>query len=111
MDIQKILNFIEQVKSLWQEHIHAINYTGFSIAGKRSLDVFVKTNVGFSVYLDINRSVKRQLENLNLLLNQEIKPETYSGLSYVDVRLPNIAYYCYQDAPCAPEFVTSSPKL
>lgn len=94
--LKKALGFIEQIKN---------DFTSFSLPGVRSLDIFAKTSIGFEVYFDLDRSAAVQLMSLDLLLSREIKPETLNGLSYIDLRLPDIAYYCYKDAPCA----TSSP--
>ena len=112
LPIGKPLQFVEKVKNQWPREIPQTTFASFVLLGSLSPDITVKTGLGFQVYFDLDRSVEAQLRNLNLLLAQEIKPETYSGLSYIDLRLPNIAYYCYLDAPCAPENATSTlPKL
>lgn len=101
LDTKKILGFIEQLQALWPQKIQETNFLSFSVPSVRSPDIFVRTAIGFQVYFDLERSVNVQLTHLDRLLGQEIRPETYTGLSYIDLRLPNIAYYCYQDAPCA----------
>mgnify|MGYP001593451666 CR=1 FL=1 len=112
LDVRDALNFTGQLNQHWPKEIRDIGFVGIIIPAQKSLDIFVKTSVGFQVYFDLKRSAAVQLANLRLILNQEIKPETYTGLSYVDLRLQNIAYYCYLDAPCAPENATStSPQL
>ncbi len=103
LDVQMILEFINLAQELAPQEVPEVGLLSFSVPSVKSLDIFAKTSVGFEVYFDLERSVKAQLKNLALLLRQEIKPETWSGLSYIDLRLPNLAYYCYKDAPCAPE--------
>lgn len=103
LEIKKILAFIESVRAKWPQKISQTPFVNFSVPGSSSLDIFARTGIGFEVYFDIERSVERQIDNLALLLNREIKPETYAGLSYIDLRLPTAAYYCYKDAPCAVE--------
>ena len=95
--------FIGEIMNLWPEKISQTNLESFAVPGLESQDVFVKTVMGFQVYFDIERGAGKQIDNLNLILGREIRPETYSGLSYIDLRLPTTAYYCYKDAPCAPE--------
>lgn len=99
----KILNFLEELAGEWPALVAQTGYTEARLPGVNSLDIFVKTGIGFEVMFDLNRSAKNQLLNLELLLNQEIRPETYTGLSYIDLRLPEVGYYCYRDAPCALE--------
>lgn len=96
-----ILEFMEKTKALWPQQVRETNFVSFSLPGTKSADIFVKTAIGFEVYFDLNRGVEVQLSNLALILGREIKPETYPGLSYVDLRLANTGYYCYLDAPCA----------
>lgn len=103
LGIKPILQFIQTLQNLWAQQVPETAFASFSLPTTLSLDLFVKTSSGFQVYFDLNRPVRPQLANLHLLLSQEIKPETYSGLSYIDLRLPTVAYYCYKDAPCAPE--------
>lgn len=102
LEAANVFGFIKKVKSLWPGIINQTSYASFALPGLRSLDVFAKTGIGFEVYFDLGRDAKIQLENLNLVLTQPIKPETYAGLSYIDLRLSNIAYYCYKDSPCVP---------
>lgn len=109
LPIRSILGFIDQVKKEWSQKINQTNYLHFTVPGVKSQDIFVKTAIGFNVYFDLERDVGEQLENLKLILNQEIGQETYTGLSYIDLRLSHMAYYCYKDAPCAPENSTSTP--
>lgn len=105
---KRLFGFIKEIKNLWPEKISQTNLESFSVPGLESQDIFVKTVMGFQVYFDLERSAGKQIDILNLILSREIKPETYSGLSYIDLRLPTTAYYCYKDAPCAsPAF--SSP--
>jgi hypothetical protein len=111
LDVSGILNFVDSVETAWPQTVTQTSVQGFSLPGSLSLDIFIKTGIGFSVYFDLGRSVKTQLSNLALLLNQAIKPETYAGLSYIDLRLATTAYYCYKDAPCAPENATSTSPI
>lgn len=100
----RIFQFIDAIKNKWTENVAQTNYVSFSVPGIESLDVFAKTVLGFEAYFDVERNPERQLQNLALVLGREIQPETYTGLSYVDLRLSDTAYYCYKDAPCAPEY-------
>jgi len=111
LGITESLNFLEELRNLWAGEIRDIEVLGIELPGRKSPDIFARTSIGFRVYFDVKRSVSAQLVNLKLLLYQEINPETYTGLSYIDLRLPNIAYYCYLDAPCAPENATSTLAL
>ncbi|MDP3993864.1 MAG: cell division protein FtsQ/DivIB [bacterium] len=112
LGITESLNFLAKLRDLWPGEIRDIEVVGVELPGRKSPDIFVSTSIGFRVYFDVKRSVAAHLANLKLLLYQEINPETYTGLSYIDLRLPNIAYYCYLDAPCAPENATSTiPNL
>lgn len=103
LPIEKLLNFLNKLQDAWSEKISQTDYVAFSIPALSSPDLNVHTTIGFEIYFDLDRGVPGQLANLSLLLSSEIKPETYSGLSYIDLRLPNIAYYCYKDSPCAIE--------
>jgi hypothetical protein len=99
--IERDLEFIQQIKNNWANEINQTVFASFALPGLKSEDLILKTQTGYSVYFDLNRSPQTQLSNFHLILSQEIKPETYSGLSYIDLRLPTTAYYCYKDAPCA----------
>lgn len=104
LPIERVLTFISELRTQWSRQISQTSYLNFLIPSLKSPDLLVRTGLfGFSVYFDTGRSAALQLRNLALLLNQEIKPETFAGLSYIDIRLPTTAYYCYQDAPCALE--------
>ena len=103
LPIIKIMNFIQELNNVWSRQIDETNFTSFSIPGLKSPDLSVQTGIGFQVYFDLERSAKIQVENLSLLLKREIKPETFSGLSYIDLRVSTTAYYCFKDAPCALE--------
>jgi len=109
LPITSVLEFIEKLREQWRALINQTDYAHFSIPGEKSQDIIAKTALGFSVYFDLGRDVRSQLESLKLVLNREILPETYNGLSYIDLRLEHMAYYCYRDAPCAPEYATSTP--
>lgn len=101
LDIPAVLTFTEEASKIWPRKIAQTSLAGYKLAGVKSLDIAAATAVGFEVYFDLNRRADIQLDNLALLLNREINPETLSGLAYIDLRLPDIAYYCYKDAPCA----------
>ena len=111
LPIPGILAFIEQVRKNWNLNINQTNFESFSIPGVKTQDILIKTGIGFNIYFDLERDAQSQLENLRMILGREIRPETYTGLSYIDLRLPHMAYYCYKDAPCAPENSTSTPPL
>ena len=111
LGIQPILDFIVQIKNNWAASISQTAFVSFSAPGTKSQDLILNTSTGYSVLFDLTRSPQTQLSNLRLLLSQEIKPETYTGLSYIDLRLPTTAYYCYRDAPCAQDNATSTPKI
>lgn len=103
LEIKKILAFVEEIKNNWALYIPQTSFVSFSISGIKSQDILARTATGYQVYFDMDRKAVKQLSNLKLILDGEINPETYSGLSYIDLRLATIAYYCYQDAPCALE--------
>ena len=103
--IEKALSFLKGLEDYWSEEISNLQYTGITLPGTASIDIFVTTNLGFEVFFDLNRGAKGQLQNLELLLTQEIPPETHTGLKYIDLRLSNVGYYCYRDAECAGEGV------
>ena len=109
--IQPVIKFIEEVKRLWPGEINQTDIKSFAVPAVRSKDIVVKTGIGFSLYFDLARPVSEQLSDLRIVLRQQIRPETYTGLSYIDLRLPTIAYYCYKDAPCAPENATTTPGV
>ena len=111
LPIAAALEFIVQIKADWPRSINETNYTYFSLPAARSKDIIVKTGIGFGIYFDMGRDVAEQLSDLKLVLRQQILPETYTGLSYIDLRLPTMAYYCYKDAPCAPEYATSTSPI
>ncbi|OGE79197.1 MAG: hypothetical protein A2751_04355 [Candidatus Doudnabacteria bacterium RIFCSPHIGHO2_01_FULL_46_14] len=112
LPISSILGFIEQIRKDWTTSINQTNYSHFSIPGVKSQDIFARTAIGFNVIFDLEAGPKQQLESLSLILSREIRQETYTGLSYIDLRLSDKAYYCYKDAPCAPEYATSTnPSL
>ena len=110
LNIGKALGFIQNIQDQWLRYIHETDITGFTLPSKQSSDILATTSTGFQIYFDLDRSVTIQLENLRLVLREQIRPETYSGLSYIDMRLATIAYYCYKDAPCALENATTTPQ-
>lgn len=110
LEIQKTLGFIENLHGLWPENIFVANIANFALPGIAATEVKVKTNIGFMVYFDGERNALTQLENLAYLLGNEIKPEAYAGISYVDLRLQDIGYYCFKDAPCALENASSTAE-
>lgn len=101
LEVRKTLSFVEEIKNNWALYIPHTNFVSFSIPGIKSQDILARTATGYRVYFDMDRKAVKQLSNLKLILDREIKPETYSGLSYIDLRLSTIAYYCYKDAECA----------
>jgi hypothetical protein len=103
LGIEEVLEFITELNSNWRELISGVDMLGASLPGTKSVDLFVETAAGFQVFFDLKRPAQSQVKNLKLLLDQEIDPATLGGLSYIDLRLPDIAYYCYKDAPCAHE--------
>ncbi|TSA45500.1 hypothetical protein D4R52_02345 [bacterium] len=109
LPIKSLLSFIAKLTDLWPDQITQTQIASYVMPAMESPDLRVKTAIGFSVYFDLNRDTGKQLTNLALLLNREIKPETYAGLSYIDLRLPSIGYYCYKDAPCALEYQNAAP--
>ena len=108
LPIEKDLNFTVSINELWPKMVTQTTLKSFMLPSLQSSDILAKTDIGFAVYFDTMRSPETQMKNLSSLLNSEIKPETYSGLSYIDLRLSHIAYYCYKDAPCAIEYATST---
>lgn len=107
--IQMIIKFVEDIRREWSGKINETNIVSFAVPAARSKDIIVKTGIGFNLYFDLERTVGEQLSDLKIVLREQIRPETFSGLSYIDLRLPSIAYYCYKDAPCAPENQESPP--
>lgn len=101
LKIARQLAFVNELKREWPKAISQTSIASFSVPAVLSGDLFVKTSTGFEVYFDLERPVSDELGSLKLLLAEAIKPETYNGLAYIDVRLPNVAYYCYKDAACA----------
>ena len=106
----RLVPFLDKLQELWPKQIHDVEIISFSIPAVGNSDIFVKTKTGFQIYFDLGRKVEAQLASLNLVLSREIDPATFTGLSYVDLRLPRQAYYCYLDAKCAPENSTSTIK-
>lgn len=107
-EAEKPLAFINNLTENWHKDVNAVEYRGFEVPTAKSLDIFARTDIGFLVYFDLNRPADIQLRNLDFVLRREINSETYGGLSYIDLRLPSLAYYCYKDAPCASEYATST---
>lgn len=105
----RLVPFLQELRQRWPRQIKDVRYRSFSVPAVGSPDVFVKTETGFSIYFDLGRSVQAQLASLALVLGREIDPATYIGLSYIDLRVPAYAYYCYLDAPCAN--ATSTPDI
>ena len=106
----RLVPFLDKLQELWPKQIHDVEIISFSIPAVGNSDIFVKTKTGFQIYFDLGRKVEAQLASLNLVLSREIDPATFTGLSYVDLRLPRQAYYCYLDAKCASENSTSTIK-
>lgn len=104
----KVLNFISTLTEKWGSQIDEAAVQNIEIPNPASADIIVKTTQGFVVYFDLERDALVQLENLAYLLKQEIGSDRQGGLSYLDLRLPNIGYYCFKDAPCAFENATST---
>lgn len=103
LEIKKILAFIQNLKELWPGYVTQTTFTAFFTPAIQSPDLVAETLAGFRVLFDLDRSASVQLQSLRLLLNETIPAETIPGLSYIDLRLPATAYYCYKDAPCALE--------
>lgn len=65
--------------------------------------VFYKNNDlrrTYTVIFDSTADARKSLEELKLLLSQTT-PERYDQLSYIDLRIPNKAYLCLLNTPCA----------
>lgn len=101
LNIGSTLGFIAALREAWAKSFSDLHPASAALPGLRSGDIFVKTSGGYDVYFDTQRDSQAQLGNLKLLLDRQIPLETHGGLAYIDLRLPNIAYYCYEDAPCA----------
>lgn len=106
--ISGVLNFLSSLMQDWPIQINGIKIMNFSLPSLEGSDLKVMTETGFVVYFDLKRDTSVQVKNLGYLLNSEIKSETHSGLSYIDMRLPNTGYYCFKDAPCALRNATST---
>lgn len=107
---EKILAFAQEVREIWSNKISNSPIISYTVPTIVSSDVGVKTGSGFVVYFDLNRAARVQIENLAFILNSEIKPDAQAGLSYIDLRLPAVGYYCFRDAPCALGNATSTPR-
>ncbi len=104
-----LFGFADNLRRVWPQQIFSTGFSEFSLAGVASTELKVKTTAGFVVYFDLGRDAEIQIKNLAYLLNSGIKPETIGGLSYIDLRLPNVGYYCFKDAPCALPLTPPSP--
>lgn len=103
LKIGGLLFFLENLKTAWPKQIFDLNFVNFEVSTPASPDVAVRTTTGFLIYFDASRDAEIQVKNLGFVLGQEIKSEALAGLSYIDLRLPAVGYYCYKDAPCALE--------
>ena len=101
LNVDKALVFLDAATENWERIVFSPGVVSASLPGTASVDIVISTDAGFDVLFDLNRGALGQLQNLQLLLTQEINPETWSGLKYIDLRLPNVGYYCYRDAECA----------
>ncbi len=100
LGVAEALKFLEVIRAEWQNFI-ASPILDFKIPGRASPDLFLTATAGWTVYFDLKSDPLKQLTNLRGILSQEIPPDREKNLSYIDLRLPTIAYYCYRDEPCA----------
>jgi len=55
--------------------------------------VDAETSEGWQIYFSTRDDLKSQVNSLDVFLSQKISPEKRSQLQYIDVRIPNRAYY------------------
>lgn len=58
--------------------------------------VEIQTTQGFGIYFNSKEDILNQLQNLNLVLEKEIPPESRENLEYIDLRFGNKVYYKYK---------------
>jgi hypothetical protein len=69
-----------------------LNLTDFIIKSQSVGDLEILTPEGWLIYLDITHPADIQIDALKRVLQEEIK-ENRSRLEYIDLRVPNRAYY------------------
>lgn len=64
-------------------------------------DLWVDTQSGYLVKLDLKSDWNQTLNNLHNLFFVQILPGDQKRLAYVDMRVPERAYVCYKNTACA----------
>lgn len=100
LGVTAALNYLEAVRREWPNFISS-PIQEFKIPGRASPDIFLTAAAGWTVYFDLKSDPLKRLANLRAILTREIPADREKNLSYIDLRLPSIAYYCYKDEPCA----------
>jgi hypothetical protein len=95
----KLAPFIISTNQSWSGKLTS-SITGVKFPGKASNEVHFTSSEGWIVFFDINRSAISQLTSLALILNREIPAQNRTRLAYIDLRLSQRAYYCYNESAC-----------
>lgn len=89
---ENIMKIISEIEKNLKDNFQ-INLTEALISTPIRLNI--KTGENWQIYFDIteNSDISLQLTKLNLLLKDEITPETRQKLEYIDLRFKDRAYY------------------
>ncbi len=93
-------NYLAYLKGIQQKLNTEINlklsrnfWTPTLISG----DIRVKIQEGWEIYFNQNIKLEQEVEDLKIVLNKEINFQQRQDLKYIDLRINNKVYYCFQE--------------
>ena len=100
LKILQVIEFFNKAFLNWDKNITpGIDY--IKIPGRFGQEIQFFSKEGWAVIFDISTEAYKQVQSLRLILDQEIPPDRRKEVAYIDLRLPNKAYYCFQGEPCS----------
>jgi cell division septal protein FtsQ len=101
LDLGDTLGFMRKFQEEWMKKI-SVPLAYFEFDGRNKNQFTAVTDKAWSAFVDsTGQDAPILVENLRLLLTQEIGLDKNQNLSYIDLRIPQKAYYCYKNEPCA----------
>lgn len=100
VQFKKSVEYALQLSSLWKEKISS-SLMDSEMPSASSNDLYLRSVEGWAAYFDLGGAVEKQIQSLGLILNSEIPTDKRQQLAYIDLRIPEIVYYCYFNEPCS----------
>ena len=91
------VNFISLARSGMESDLEIILEKEMRTPGIVSADIALKTKEGWSVFLNEKISAEKELEMLQVILENKITAEQRKNLEYIDLRTENRVYYKFKN--------------